>query len=90
MGRERGWERGEGKRWGEEDGKWVRGEQRMGREDALALIHRYTTHVIYAYIMIYPYIKLHIYHCIYIYIYNITSNMYNILHDKCTYCISCD
>ena len=68
LARERGWERGEGKRWGEEDGKWVRGEQRMGREDALALIHRYTTHVIYAYIMIHPYIKLHIYHCIYIYI----------------------
>ena len=63
-------------------------EQRMGREDALALICRYTIHVIYAYIMIHPYIKLHIYHCIYMY--NITSNMYNILHDKCTYCISCD
>ena len=39
LGRERGWERGEGKRWGEEDGKWVGGEQRMGREDALPLGH---------------------------------------------------
>ena len=30
-------ERGEGKRWGEEDGKWVGGERRMEREDALPL-----------------------------------------------------
>ena len=27
LGRERGWERGEGKRWGEEDGKWVGGSR---------------------------------------------------------------
>ena len=32
-------ERVEGKRWGEEDGKWVGGERRMEREDALPLFH---------------------------------------------------
>ena len=46
------------------------------------LIHRYTIHVIYAYIMIHPYITqtAHI-----IIVYNTTNNMYNILHGKCTY-----